>query len=459
MSESAVADTVAMTVHGPSGAVDLVVPMAAAVSDVAREYAAQCGSVDLPRLFTTAGRALDPSLPIARAGVRSGGVLIASLDLARRVAVEPGTAPPPGPVRVGRTSNEAPASALPVVLGALAAVLAGLLAVHTGPGGLHDATLALLVLGAAIGVVPFGRRVHHRGVAAPAFGAAAAYLIAWQPEPATLPLAFGIAGLGAALVAGVARASGAGPAVVHDVWMITGVGVFAMTGVGVLAGFPVQVSWAVLVIVALLASRSVAAVAIDVPDQMLIDLERLAVTAWSARDRPRGRRGRMMIRESGVTDILTRGTLIVESAAVAILIVVLVAVPNLLRTATFDVDRQGARVLVFAAGAALLLAARSFRHPRARAMLRCAGLFAWVALLVALLDTFSNRSLLYVLGTSLTIAAAVFLAAVATGRGWRSAKWASRAEVTETLAGAIAIGALAVATGLVRMIWEIPFAG
>ena len=47
--------------------------------------------------------------------------------------------------------------------------------------------------------------------------------------------------------------------------------------------------------------------------------------------------------------------------------------------------------------------------------------------------------------------------AVATGRGWRSAWWSRRAEVAEGLAGAGAIAALVVASGLFRALWEIKF--
>jgi hypothetical protein len=49
------------------------------------------------------------------------------------------------------------------------------------------------------------------------------------------------------------------------------------------------------------------------------------------------------------------------------------------------------------------------------------------------------------------------IVAVATGRGWRSAWWSRRAEVAEGLAGAGAIAALVVASGLFRALWEIKF--
>ena len=50
--------TLALTVHGPAGAVDLVVPPEASVDDVAREYAAQCRLQFAPTLHTRVGQEL-----------------------------------------------------------------------------------------------------------------------------------------------------------------------------------------------------------------------------------------------------------------------------------------------------------------------------------------------------------------------------------------------------------------
>jgi hypothetical protein len=215
--------------------------------------------------------------------------------------------------------------------------------------------------------------------------------------------------------------------------------------------------WATLLLLTTLAARFVPAVAIDVPDQFLIDLERLAVTAWSARERPHGRRGRTVVPAAAVAHVASRGSRIVTAAAAGVWAVTAVAAPMLLTTATLPVDRLGARVMVGLAGAALLLAARSYRHAAARAMLRAAGLTCWAALAVVLLRLL-DPSEGVALGISGVLLAAVLVAvAVATGRGWRSAWWSRRAEVAEGLAGAGAIAALVVASGLFRALWEIKF--
>jgi hypothetical protein len=43
---------------------------------------------------------------------------------------------------------------------------------------------------------------------------------------------------------------------------------------------------------------------------------------------------------------------------------------------------------------------------------------------------------------------------VAAGRGWRSAWWSRRAEVAEGIVGSFAFGALIVAAGFFRVLWE-----
>jgi len=57
-------------------------------------------------------------------------------------------------------------------------------------------------------------------------------------------------------------------------------------------------------------------------------------------------------------------------------------------------------------------------------------------------------------GAAVALALALVVAAVATGRGWRSAWWSRRAEVLEGLVGALALASLVPATGLFRLLWE-----
>src|SRR4051794_13403925 len=95
--------TLALTVHGPSGAVDLVVPPEASVHDVAREYAAQCRLQFAPALHSRLGLELGADRSLAELGIRSGEVLAAGGAIRRSasdlVVREPGRRPP-GPLAV-----------------------------------------------------------------------------------------------------------------------------------------------------------------------------------------------------------------------------------------------------------------------------------------------------------------------------------------------------------------------
>jgi hypothetical protein len=332
-------------------------------------------------------------------------------------------------------------------------VLAGVL-VAGREDRVHDWVVGLLAAAAGAGVLPLGRYADVRATAAPAFAGAAAYAISWQPGEAYNALTFGIAGLAAAVAAGVALALGAGRTEAHHVWIAAGTTTFVVTGAGVLGGYSPQVAWSLLLTASVLAARFVPAFAIDVPDQMLIDLEKLAVTAWSARDRTAGRRGRMVIAEAGIGDLMARGWRIVDAATVAILVVVVVSLPSLSSVVDRDVDRYGVLTLAFFAGASLLLAARSYRHPLAAGMLRAAGLYAWVVLTVLALAARPDPQLMLVAVLALVLAGGVLAAAVATGRGWRSVWWARKAEVAEVLCGSGAGAAFFVASAVFRHMWE-----
>lgn len=440
-----------LSIHGPSGVVDLVVPAAATVADVAREYADQAGVAVLPDLRTSLGADLPPGMSLADAGVASGGILVATSA--------GGAAGPAGDPSRGRGAEPGPdqePGVVPVIwfAGSVAtAVLSGWFAARTSAGA-RDLAVVILAFAALLGILPVGRLSGRRVPAAPAFAGAAAFALAWDPTPERLPTVLGVAALAAAVCAALARALDRRAEEALRVWVVVGVVVFLVTAGGALAGVAPQVVWALLLLGAMLAARFVPGFAIDVPDQLLIDLERLAVTAWSARDRPTGRRGRTVVPARAVAAVAAQGTRIVTASSVAVLAVTAVSAPLLLATATLPLDRIGARFLVALTGGALLLAARSYRHAVARALLRAAGLACWAALLVALLRMVGDRSGTTVAATAILLACLMILVAVATGRGWRSAWWSRRAEVAEGLCGSFAVASVFVAVGLFRSLWE-----
>jgi hypothetical protein len=444
--------TLALTVHGPSGALDLVVPPEASVDDVAREYAARAGLQFAPTLHSRLGKVLVADQSLAQLGVRTGDVLAAGGAVRRHagdhVDEGSGAAAPPGAFSVAWFA-----------VAVAVAALAGWFGSRVGGLDSDDGRLTVGLLGfsAFLGVVPVGRLSAHRMVAAPAFAAAAAFAVVWAPEPERLPTIVGVTALVAAVAAGVARSLDVQGDEALRVWIVVGVGLFLLTGAGALLHADPRVVWSLLLLAATLAARFVPALAIDVPDQFLIDLERLAVTAWSARDRPHGRRVRTVVPPTAVAQVAARGSRIVTAAAAGVWAVVAVSAPLLLQAAPLPVDRIGARVLVGLSGATLLLAARSYRHPAARVMLRGAGLTCWAALAVVLLDLVDSAQGVALGIAGILLAVLLVVVAVATGRGWRSAWWSRRAEVAEGLAGAGAIAALVLASGLFRALWEIKF--
>jgi len=449
----AVSGTLAITVHGQGGVVDLLVPTGASADDIAREYAAQCRLSFVPALHTRGGRNLDPGASLSEAGLASGAVLVAAgHPQSVRARGEHG----PARGRGWRTILPGSLSLTWCAVAVVAAGLAAWFAAHTG-GREHDVAVLVLAGAAVVGVLPLGAQAPHRVAAAPAFGAAAAFATVWSPEPEKLPMIVGVSALVAAVTAGFARALDRRSEEALRVWVVAGVVLFVLTGVGALVGVAPEVVWGALLVLAMLAARFVPGLAIDVPDQFLIDIERLAVTAWSARDRPRGRRGRTVVRPDDVAAVAARASRTVTAAACAIWAVAAISAPMLLVTATLSVDRVGARVLVGLAGAALLLTARSYRHRGARAMLRAAGLTCWAALLVVLLGLMGDERRFTLAVAVDALAVLLVVVAVANGRGWRSAWWSRRAEVAEGLAGAGAIAALVVSSGLFRSLWEIKF--
>jgi hypothetical protein len=415
---------------------------------VAAEYARQSGLRTVPVLCSRVGAVLPPEAPLPQAGVRTGDVLVATTDV---VPAERSSSPPT-PVLGPRARAGAPAAVATVA--AVCAVAAGWVAATADDDRLRTATVVALVVGAVIGVLPVGRYDAQRSVAAPAFAAAATLAVVWDPHLARLPMVLGVCALVAALAAATARALGRQADEPLQVWVVVGTLVFLVTGLCTLGGAPPRLTWSLLMVLAVLAARVVPGLVIDVPDQYLLDLERLAVTAWSARERSGGKRGRSVVPRSAVTAVATSGARMLTASSGAVAVVALVSAPLLLATATLQVDRIGARCLVGLAGAALLLAARSYRHRGARVLLRSAGLGCWLVLLVFLARGSTDAAVMAVALTAIGLGFVMVLVAVATGRGWRSAWWSRRAEVAEGLSGALVVASVVVSSGWFRALWE-----
>lgn len=442
------ADVLAITVHGPIGALDLMAPGTATVVDVAREYAAQAGLSAIPLLCSRTGDLLSATATLDDLGVDIGDVLVATTGIPRPSAGSPAGVGVQSPPAAG------PISVLWCALAGGIAALAAWCAAAAG-GRDHDLAVGILVVSALLGLVPTGRYAVPRLIAAPCFAGAAGFAWAWDPAPERLPMVLGLTAASVAVGAALARAVAGRAEAQLKVLVIAGGLVFAVTGALTLLGWSPRADWAILLAGALLVARFVPGLAIDVPDQYLVDFERLAVTAWSARDRGPRRRVRSIVPVAAVAELADRGGRLVATAVAAVLVVTLVSAPLLLWTATLPVDRVGARLEVVLVGAGLVLAARSYRQAAARALLRGAGLACWLALATYAAPRLSTGQLLTVSLSAIGLALVVVLAAMATGRGWRSAWWSRRAEVAEALCGSSALALVLVASGFFRHLWEL----
>jgi hypothetical protein len=447
--------TLALTVHGPLGSIDLLVPSRAVAIDVAREYADQAGLESIPVIFTRLGEPLAADLPLVDGGVGTGDVLVAGMSLARPPTHSSSAHPRQGPARplTDRLSG------LVLCVASGAAVIAGWFAAldtgRVGSSRWHMPVVDVLLTGAVLGVLPFGRHRQARALAAPAFAGAAAFALAGETDQEKLPIVLGMAGLAAAVAAAVARALHDGSDSATRVWIVGGGGLFVLTVLAALFELPPRVTWSLVLVLAMLAARVVPAIAVDVPDGYLIDMDRLAITAWpAARERPRSRRSRVVVPEAAVVAVAERGAAIITASSAAVLIVAALCSPLLLRAADLPVDRVGAQALVVLCGGGLLLSARNHRHIAARQLLRLAGLACWTSLAWALLPVLSDAQWLSVAGGAVAVAAWLVPAAVAIGRGWRAAWWARRAELAESLCTAAGMAALVVSAGFFRLVWE-----
>ncbi len=335
---AASADVVTLSVHGPAGVVDLVVPSGASGADVAAEYARLAGFAEPFELATRLGRRLAESTTLAEVGLRSGAVLVAVAPLAG------GRSRRRGMAGSGRALTRGSLSGLWLCVAAAAAVVAGALAASLpDSSSARTAVLVALVAAAALSAVPVGPLSGQRVHAAPAFAAAAAFGVVWNPAPERLPLVLGVTALAGAATAAVCRGLDQQDDEGLRIWIFVGGVVFAVTALAAVFDASTPLVWSAMLVVAMLAARFVPGLAVDVPDQYLLDLERLAVTAWSARDRPVGRRGRIIVPRRAVAAVASSGTRTTTAACVAILVVTAVAAPMLLRDADLEVDRWGAR--------------------------------------------------------------------------------------------------------------------
>ncbi|HET9761098.1 MAG TPA: EsaB/YukD family protein [Nocardioidaceae bacterium] len=448
MSAGIVSATIRVTVLGAAGRADLAVPTWVDVATLATSYAESVGAAAVPALATTAGVRLDDGRSVDEVGLRHGDVVVAL----------PQHAPATSPERTAGDGLRGPGSraAQPVLLllaGLAGLGAAGVLAGSGATGVPRVAGLVLLLLCALVTAVPLGparaSTARARSATSPAFGAGAGFVAAYSEDPGGLLLGLAVAALAAAVFAAVARTFlDPGQDELVEVWLVVAAAVAVLALVMLLVGGTLVGLWSVLFAAAVVGARLLPYTVVDVPDQALLDLDRLAVTAWSARERPRGsRRRRTMVRFDGVAALVRRGLRLVAAGTVVIAVVVATAGPLLTLDAGRDLAGVSALVMVGLGAAALALVARSFRSPLPRLALRLSAAFALAFLGLDVLHELGRTADWMVFGVGAVAALLVTVTGVSLGRGWRSVWWARVADLVEGLSIVCVVAAVPLASG------------
>ena len=453
VSAGIVSATIRVTVLGDAGRVDLAVPTWIDVATLAAGYAESVGTTEVPVLATTSGSVLDGDRSVDEVGLRHGDVVVALAhdDLAAPADRGPADRP-------GSTPSRTVQPLLLLLAGTAGLGGAATMAGTGASGPARVVVLVLLLLCALVAAVPLGparaSTSRARSAASPAFGAGAGFLASYSAEPGGLLLGLAVAALAAVVFAAVARTFlDPDQDELVEVWLVVAGVVAVLTLVMLLVGGTLVGLWSLLFGAAVVAARLLPFTVVDVPDQALLDLDRLAVTAWSARERPRGsRRRRSMVRFDGVTALVRRGLRLVAAGTVAIAVVVATTGPLLTLAAGRDVAGISALVMVGLGAGALTLVARSFRSTLPRLALRLSATWTLAFLGLDVLREFGRTTDWLVFAVAGTLALLVSLTAVSLGRGWRSVWWARVADLGEGLSIVLVVAAVPLASGFSEVV-------
>ncbi|WP_406831427.1 hypothetical protein ABEG17_01195 [Pedococcus sp. KACC 23699] len=364
---------------------------------------------------------------------------------AERLALRTTTAPTPAGV---------PTS--PAVLRFAGAGLAGCCAVVLGLGALRDhsgtalwtavpTAALLLVTGLALALQPgtdTPARVSRLSAPLLGFGAGLALPVAASPSSGRVAFVAGCA-VGTAL-AGTARLSAGrrdGPARVA----MTALALLGALGVaGILLGWPSFAVAAVAAGCAPIAVRLLPGLGLEVPDEQLVDVERLSTTVWSVREVRTQRRRRVRLEEIATQfrharDIVAAGT--VWAAAVAPLATSVV----LLTPGRSGVARWGALALCVLLALAMGYQSRSLRDRLPRYALLTSATVLVLEAVVALREVSGTGTVLVVIAALVVTGIVVVAGSVALGQGWHSTRLSRLADALEGVAVVLSLPAAIVA--------------
>ena len=214
--------------------------------------------------------------------------------------------------------------------------------------------------------------------------------------------------------------------------------------VGILLGWP---SYAVAALAAGLgpiAVRLLPGLGLEVPDEQLVDVERLSTTVWSAREVRVPRRRRVRVEEIATQfrharDIVAAGTVWASA-------VVLLATAVLLSTAGRGaVARWGAFALCLLLALAMGYQSRSVRDRLPRYALLTSATVLVLEAVVALRQVGGLDTLVIAIAALVVTGVLVLAGSVALGRGWHSTRLSRLADALEGVAVVLSLPAAIVA--------------
>ncbi|HEX5534536.1 MAG TPA: hypothetical protein VFX33_12415 [Actinomycetales bacterium] len=494
MSDAALRTSMRLSLRAPAGSHDLVVEPLAAAGDLLVPVVVAGLGLDAGHgaaLLTRDGRVLDPATPLIDQGVQDGDLLVVA-----PTGSASGSRRRSGRLRRRSTDADTQQASRPrlglrarqvlFAVGALGVLAAAALAVLSGgttgtSSGDSDGALAaplLLLALSAVGAIaaPATRVGDAVRILAPVTGGLAVLALVIGPEPGAALLAVTAAGVLAAVLAAAARATGRGGRAPLLALLVIASVLAALACLTLVRGAPGYVPWALLAGAVLPVVRLLPTQLVDFPDEMLLEIDRLSVSAWSARDHgavgggARARRRRRRIRKREVMGVVERsqqmyswGTaLVAAGGAVAAVVVAASAVALSGSPASRPVGGEGwwlqqlgALGLLACLAVGQALGARPVRDVVARTALRasaavCAVAFVWVLLAHA------SATVRFVAALTLAVAGLVALVvSLAVGRDWRSVRWARVADLLEGAAVVLSMPAGLLAAGFVEQVRQL----
>lgn len=425
-----------------AGEVDLVVPAGATPPALLEGLGLDPGLA----VGGSTGRSLAPDASLAQQGVRDGDLLVVGPLGSVRASVSP---------REGASLLPSAGSTVPRVIltpGALA--LCGLAAgwsAAVDPWARVAVALVTVVAGVVTALAP-RRGLLPAGAQAltPGFAAAAAVALVPREEPRDDLVAILVAGAVVAQIAVLLRfvATRASFAAL-TAWTVGGAVVAGLAALALAADGRPRVVWAGVVCVAVVAAALLPQVAIDAPDEQLLDTDRMSATTWTARSAaPRVTRVRVRPRE--VAEAVDAGRRLVCAGAIAASAAAAAGCAGL----ALDPIAGWSTWLSFATGivvgVALASLSRAYGGYVPKIALRVGGLIAAAAAAGALLAEVNTIALVSIAGAAPVLAVPVLIAAARLGHGWRSVWWSRLGDGFGNLAVAASLPCALLAAGTIE---------